>query len=319
MKKVQIFIPTFNRCEKLKNAIISCLNQTYGNIECIILDNHSDDNTEQMSRILLENDPRIRYVKNSHNLGMIGNFNNIRNLISADFFCVLTDDDTYEPFFVSHAISLFKKFPIAEVSISNAPTRSNGNIVDSQISEWEEGFYHAGQALDYSLRGRHPILTHCVFRKSCCDFFFFENDLAGSADILFFAKLLSEKSVVVSKKITGFYDLHGENITIKSSGVERINQKYNLYKKLSKLFELNENIKLSYFKFSIAEIIKLLVIYDSYININKNIEILNLQLGGGVAYRLIIRLLRYKYIHRFLYKLLMSIKKIRDFLWGMKS
>ena len=67
MANVQIFIPTYNRSKQLKDAVFSCLNQTYKDINVVILDNHSSDDTESLVNNLMQLDNRIRYFKNIEN------------------------------------------------------------------------------------------------------------------------------------------------------------------------------------------------------------------------------------------------------------
>ena len=43
-----VVIPTYNRCDLLKKAVNSVLTQTYKNFEIIIIDNHSEDNTQEV-------------------------------------------------------------------------------------------------------------------------------------------------------------------------------------------------------------------------------------------------------------------------------
>ena len=71
MKKkcvVSIIIPTYKRVKKLKRAIDSVLNQTFTNWEIIIIDNCSDDGTEEL--IFKYNNPKIRilFIKNNGNI-----------------------------------------------------------------------------------------------------------------------------------------------------------------------------------------------------------------------------------------------------------
>ncbi|WP_051823811.1 glycosyltransferase family 2 protein [Clostridium sulfidigenes] len=67
--KVTIIIPTYNQKEHLREAIDSCLKQDYQNLEILVGDDCSTDGTDKMMRKYVENDKRIRYVRNKKNLG----------------------------------------------------------------------------------------------------------------------------------------------------------------------------------------------------------------------------------------------------------
>ena len=71
---VTIAIPTYNRADNyLKQALSSALVQTYRNIEIIVSDNCSTDNTESVVKNF--KDSRIRYFKQKKNIGPYKNFN----------------------------------------------------------------------------------------------------------------------------------------------------------------------------------------------------------------------------------------------------
>ena len=64
---VSVVIPSYNRARVLRRSIDSVLGQSYKNIECIVVDDNSNDNTEDI--IKSYNDKRLKYVKLSKNLG----------------------------------------------------------------------------------------------------------------------------------------------------------------------------------------------------------------------------------------------------------
>ena len=64
---VSVVIPSYNRGKVLRRAIDSVLKQSYENIECIVVDDNSDDNTEDI--VNSYKDKRLRYVKLNKNLG----------------------------------------------------------------------------------------------------------------------------------------------------------------------------------------------------------------------------------------------------------
>ncbi len=94
---VTIAIPTFNRAAYLVEAIESALAQTYGNIEVLISNNASTDNTPSVIRSAVEADKRVRSLTQTHNIGMVGNWNACLEAAQGRYFLLLSDDDVLEP------------------------------------------------------------------------------------------------------------------------------------------------------------------------------------------------------------------------------
>lgn len=94
--RVTIGLSTYNRAATLlPEALGSAVAQTYSNLEILISDNASTDETEAVVRRF--DDPRIRYVKQPRNLGANGNFNYCLEHASGEFFLLLHDDDLLDP------------------------------------------------------------------------------------------------------------------------------------------------------------------------------------------------------------------------------
>ena len=71
---VTIAIPTYNRADGyLRDALKSAMNQTYENIEIVVSDNCSPDNTEDYIKGI--DDPRIRYFRQKEGILPNDNFN----------------------------------------------------------------------------------------------------------------------------------------------------------------------------------------------------------------------------------------------------
>lgn len=92
-KKVTIVIPTYNQKEHLKEAINSCLQQNYPNLEIIIADDCSTDGTYE---VMLEyyNYNNIKYITNKINLGAEKNTRNIiDNYVNSKYLMIFNHDD----------------------------------------------------------------------------------------------------------------------------------------------------------------------------------------------------------------------------------
>lgn len=103
--KVTIAIPTRNRADFLIGAVTSALKQTYENIEVIVSDNASTDNT--VKRVQKINDRRLIILEQKTNIGQGGNFNACLKKASGEFFILLPDDDFLEPTAVENLIRPF--------------------------------------------------------------------------------------------------------------------------------------------------------------------------------------------------------------------
>ena len=93
--KISICIPTYNRLDFLKLTIELCLKQTFQDFEIVITDNSDNNNSKNYLTQL--NEPKIRYYKNSNNLGFTGNFNAVIKRARGSYIKVLMDDDVMEP------------------------------------------------------------------------------------------------------------------------------------------------------------------------------------------------------------------------------
>ena len=71
--KVSIMIPVYNQEDYIANTIQSALNQNYNNIEIIISDDASTDNTSQIIKDFLPNQ-KIKYFRNQVNIGRVKNY-----------------------------------------------------------------------------------------------------------------------------------------------------------------------------------------------------------------------------------------------------
>jgi len=101
---VSICIPTYE-CEKtIIESIKSALNQTYKNIEIIIVDNCSSDKTYDLLKTF--NDPRIKLYRNNNNLGMCENWNECLKYAKGDYIQYLHGDDILFPYCIEKKVSL---------------------------------------------------------------------------------------------------------------------------------------------------------------------------------------------------------------------
>jgi len=109
--RVSIGLPVYNGENFLKEALDSILNQTFEDFELIISDNASTDRTEEICREYLAKDSRIRYYRNSQNLGAAGNYNRVFDLSRGEYFKWAAHDDVCAPEYLECCVEVLEQNP----------------------------------------------------------------------------------------------------------------------------------------------------------------------------------------------------------------
>ncbi|MFT4025257.1 MAG: glycosyltransferase [Novosphingobium sp.] len=106
---VTVVIPTYNSAAHLELAVRSALDQTLGDIEIIIVDDASTDQTVALSRALAEQDGRIRVEELSRNGGPAVARNRGLELARGRWFAVLDSDDTMDRDRLNHLVAVAER------------------------------------------------------------------------------------------------------------------------------------------------------------------------------------------------------------------
>lgn len=97
LQLITVYIPTKDRCQLLQRAVSSVLAQTYLNIELIIVDDGSTDETSDYLEKLSLSDKRVRYYTNQQSRGACYSRNIAIENANGHFVTGLDDDDEFLP------------------------------------------------------------------------------------------------------------------------------------------------------------------------------------------------------------------------------
>jgi glycosyltransferase involved in cell wall biosynthesis len=106
---VSICIPTYNAARYVEETIQSALNSTYANLEVIVSDDASTDNTLAVVEDL--RDDRVRLFQNKANLGAPANWNRAMEKASGELVGLLNHDDLYGPFWLTLVAHVMERHP----------------------------------------------------------------------------------------------------------------------------------------------------------------------------------------------------------------
>ena len=112
---VSVIIPTYNRPDNLSRAIDSVLNQTYDNIEVIIVDDNNP-NTEARVRteefmLQYEKNSHIKYIKHEKNKNASAARNTGARASCGEYVAFLDDDDEYTPMRIESMLKKLSDLP----------------------------------------------------------------------------------------------------------------------------------------------------------------------------------------------------------------
>lgn len=111
MNLVTICITTYNRKDLLPFTLKSVINQTYKNTEILIIDDYSDDGTQELiTNKILQLDKRIKYFRHEQNMGLAAARNTAISITSGKYFTFIDDDDQWQPNFVEEFVQLAENY-----------------------------------------------------------------------------------------------------------------------------------------------------------------------------------------------------------------
>ncbi|MGA9110275.1 MAG: glycosyltransferase family 2 protein [Smithella sp.] len=212
---VTIMIPTYNQAAYLEIAIQSALDQDYPNLEIIVVDDCSSDNTSEIA-LKFVSDKRFKYYRNEINLGKTANYRrSLYELASGDWVLNLDGDDylTDENYisFAMQQISRYENvvlFTAGVMSVRQQGFRSpeTHRIVNEQL------FIEGGNLFLNWHRYKIPHLTSLYHRQTACGIGFYSVDIS-SADWESLLRLVLHGNVILSERIAGVWRKHSNNLS----------------------------------------------------------------------------------------------------------
>lgn len=109
-KLVSVIIPTYNRAKSCRNAVLSVLAQTHAEVEAIVVDDASSDETPDLIQGM---DDRVRYFRQKENGGVSAARNRGLEEAAGEYVAFLDSDDEWFPWKLEAQLSVLEAFPEA--------------------------------------------------------------------------------------------------------------------------------------------------------------------------------------------------------------
>jgi Glycosyl transferase family 2 len=104
---VSVGLPVRNGVDRIERVVTSVLDQDHENLELVICDNASTDETEELCRDLAARDSRVVYHRHPVNVGLLNNFIGAVRLAGGTYFHWVGDDDWLAPNCISRGLQEF--------------------------------------------------------------------------------------------------------------------------------------------------------------------------------------------------------------------
>jgi glycosyltransferase involved in cell wall biosynthesis len=116
--KLSIGLPIYNGQRSVRRVIDSVLGQTFRDLELVISDNASTDQTAAICREVAAADGRLKFHTREQNAGIVANFNRALELSSGEYFRWIGGDDWLEPSYAEKCVAALDARPDA-VGVTN--------------------------------------------------------------------------------------------------------------------------------------------------------------------------------------------------------
>lgn len=166
--KVSVVVATYRRDESLRAALTSLMEQTYTDVEIVLVDDNADEAWNEKVQTILNDFPAVVYIQNKSNCGSAETRNIGIRAAGGEYVTFLDDDDVYLPCKIEKQVTLMQTaqadYSITDLLLYNEKGQLEDRRVRSYIQETDTASllkYH----LLYHITGTDTLM----FRKEYLD------------------------------------------------------------------------------------------------------------------------------------------------------
>lgn len=213
--EVSVLIPAYNAQNFIQRTIESALRQTFQDLEIIIVDDGSKDETPDIIRAMQRSDTRVNYYY-QENQGLSNTRNRLMKLARGEFVAFLDHDDEWLPGKIEKQIKLFGKDRRIGLVFSDAYIKRNGKIIGTCFKErkpFRNDIFYKYLFSDNFV----PLLTAMAPRQVLAKFMPFNPEYRISEEFDMFLKVAREHMFDYVEEPLAIYHLHENNTVISES------------------------------------------------------------------------------------------------------
>ncbi len=212
--QVSVLMTSYNQEKFIEEAVLSVVQQDYKNLQIVVSDDGSTDNTANILKSLSEKYPQILEVYlHDENRGSTVNYNHSLSKCKGEYTCYLDGDDIMFPGKISQQLSFMNSHPELSLSYHNVEVFDSDN--PQQFYLWNERFgSKTGTVKDIIRYGNYLPSCAIMFKRN--SIIMFNEKVSLSPDWLFWVDLLvaSDGRIGYINQTLGRYRRHNNNLTL---------------------------------------------------------------------------------------------------------
>lgn len=183
---VSVIIPCYNTEKYVESAVRSIMSQTYKNLEIIVTDDCSTDNTFSILEKLADEDNRIKLFKNETNLKIVKTLNKMVQLANGKYIARMDADDISLPERIEKQVEFLEKNSDIAFCGTNAwHINENGKKIGKSVLPINSD--DVRKLLPFFSTFYHPTV---MFRKSLCSTNLYSSDFLYVEDYELWCRLI---------------------------------------------------------------------------------------------------------------------------------
>lgn len=221
---VSILIPTYNQARYIAQAVDSALAQTYANLEVVVCDDASSDDTPEVLR-QYENNPKVRIFRNERNLGRVGNYRKgLFDRARGEWVLNLDGDDfIHDPTWIARAMERIQSD--SGVVMACAKKRTLYADGTAKVGDQNEGFPEIMEGADafwalHDCSFSAPHVTAVYHRRTAMELGFYSYDIVNT-DLECTYRMLLAGRIAVFPDVVSTWRMHDENASIYQNAEDR--------------------------------------------------------------------------------------------------
>lgn len=162
---ISVLLPSYNHERYIKEAILSVLNQTYKNIELIVIDDGSSDKSNDIIKDL-QNKYSFKYI-HRENKGLIKTFEELLNYANGDYISLFSSDDVYMNNKIEVLVNYLENNEEYDVAYSKISIMdANSNIINYIHENYRSGYIFDNLLKgDFFINGLGALIRTDIYKK----------------------------------------------------------------------------------------------------------------------------------------------------------